>query len=303
MYDTSDPRSGLASTPSETILSRTGLVAEPQIGRFYETDPQITDKAGRHWLVRARNFLVAYSQTTPNAVLQRQGQVDEYCVLLPRAGAVIAWNGETISVPGFSIAFVPPGDSVVTVPAGGEVVRLFTARNEDLAEVCGNARGYDIPRSHMPAFEPWPVPKDGWRVRHYSLDVPLEEGRFGRIFRCTTLMVNVLDPFEGPRDPSKMSPHHHADFEQVSLALRGTFTHFLRWQWTTDMSDWRDDQALDMGAPSVLVIPPPVIHTTRATGAGSNLLVDLFSPPREDFSKKPGWVLNASDYPMPNGTS
>ena len=185
------------------------------------------------------------------------------------------------------------------MPEGGELVRLFTTGNADLAEACGNARGYDLPRTHIPPFQPWPEPRGGWKVRAYSLDVPKQAGRFGRIFRCTTLMINVLDPFEGPRDASKMSPHHHDDFEQGSLALTGDFTHYLRWNWTSDMADWRPDQALEMGSPSMLVIPPPVIHTTRATGAGSNWLVDIFSPPRVDFSMKPGWVLNAEDYPMP----
>lgn len=298
-YDKSDPRASLAPAKAASVISQTGLVAEPQEARFYASAPQIDDATGKSWLHRGHNFLVAYTLAEKGAAFDRKAQQDEYCVLLPKAGAEITWNGETVSVPGYSIAFVPPGDSTVTVPDGGEFVRLFSTQNADLAETCGNARGYDIPRSHIPAFAPWPEPAGGWAVRSYSLDVPPEAGRFGRIFRCTTLMVNVLDPFDGPRDASKMSPHHHDDFEQGSLALTGDFTHYLRWTWTSDMADWRDDQALEMGSPSMLVIPPPVIHTTRATGDGSNWLIDIFSPPREDFSMKPGWVLNADDYPMP----
>lgn len=82
---------------------------------------------------------------------------------------------------------------------------------------------YDTPRPHIPAFEPWPEPVGGWKVRQYSLNVPDAPGRFGRIFRCTTFMVNALPSQVGPRDPAKMSPHHHDDFEQCSLALGGSF--------------------------------------------------------------------------------
>ena len=300
MYDKSDPRASLASGTPSNMLTHTGLVAEPQKACFYEENAQIEDATGQSWLHRAHNFLVIYTKATKGACFERVNQVDEYCVLFPVSGGRITWNGTTVEVPGYSIAFVPPGDSTVEMSNSGELVRIFSTCSKDLTEACGNARGYDKPRSHIPAFRPWPTPTGGWKVRTYSLDVPKEEGRFGRIFRCTTLMINVLDPFDGPRDPSKMSPHHHDDFEQGSLALTGEFSHYLRWPWTSDMTDWHDDQVQEMGSPSMLVIPPPVIHTTRATGQGSNLLVDIFGPPRADFSNKPGWVLNAGDYPMPD---
>ncbi|MCA0963063.1 hypothetical protein [Salipiger bermudensis] len=298
MYDKSDPRAALAPQ-SAPAAPKTGLVAEPQEAYFYRDAPQVSDEAGKTWMLRGHNFVLAWTEAAQGSTFARTDQPDEYAVLLPENGAVIEWNGTTTEVPGWSIAFVPAGDSKITLPEGGRLTRLFTVRSTDLAEACSNARGYDTPRSHIPPFEAWPDPVGGWKVRHYSLDVEPETGRFGRIFRCTTMMVNVLDPFEGPRDATKMSPHHHDDFEQCSLALEGQFDHHLRWTWTTDMADWRDDRKVSMGAPSALVIPPPVVHTTRASGEGHNQLVDIFCPPRTDFSEKPGWVLNAADYPMP----
>lgn len=299
MYDKTDPRAALA--PKGTAAGpQTGLVAQEQEAHFYKELPQIDEATGKTWLLRGQNLVLAFSQAKAGARFARSEQADEYAVLLPGSGAVIEWNGETTEVPGWSLAFVPAGDSVVTLKDGGQMTRLFTTKSADLAEQCVNARGYDLPRVHIPALAPWPEPNGGWKVRQYSLDVPPQEGRFGRIFRCTTMMVNVLDAFDGPRDSTKMSPHHHDDFEQCSLAIKGEFSHYLRWPWTTDMADWQDDMTVTMQSPSALVIPPPVIHTTRAVGSGENQLIDIFCPPRADFSEKAGWVLNADDYPMPS---
>lgn len=296
-YDKSDPRAALAAVAQPK--PRTGLIAEAQLATFYDTAPDNHDINGASWFLRGQNFVLVQTEAEPGGTFHRNNQPDEYVVLLPAAGAVISVDGKSQNVPGNSIAFIPPGSSCVTLPEGGRFFRLFTSQSLDLVDLCSNARAYDTPRNHIPSFQAWPAPHDGWKLRHYSLDVMKEDGRFGRIFRCTTFMVNVIYPYEGPRDTSKISPHHHDEFEQGSLVLEGSYSHHLRWPWTTDIADWRDDVEFKVGAPSAIVIPPPVVHTSRATGPDHNAMVDIFCPPRLDFSQKPGWVLNADDYPLP----
>jgi hypothetical protein len=95
-----------------------------------------------------------------------------------------------------------------------------------------------------------------------------------------------------------MSPHVHADFEQASLCLDGSFVHHIRWPWGTDQRQWRADEHEICAGPSLAVIPPGTVHTSQQVGTGINQLVDIFVPPRADFSAMDGWVLNASDYPV-----
>ncbi|OJY71196.1 MAG: hypothetical protein BGP16_11445 [Sphingobium sp. 66-54] len=300
MYESDDPRSRLATARAAPAPAATAF-GSSTYARFYATPPQSEDALHRTWFARGQNFIVVYTEAQAGAVFERTGQVDEYVLLLPEADSAVTVeaNGERQEIGGFTVTMIPPGNSVVRVTAGGPVVRLFSVRSEDLAALASNAATYAGPHPQVPPFQPWPDPVGGFRIRSYSLDVPDQPGRFGKIFRCTTFMVNVFPPQMGPRDPAKLSPHHHDDFEQCSLAIGGTYVHHLRWPWTANLADWREDEHETCGSPSIAVIPPRVIHTSAAIDPGANLLVDIFSPPREDFSKMEGWVLNAADYPMP----
>ena len=296
MYEADDPRSRLS-----TAAGASGPISafgSSSYARFYEDEPQETGDKHRTWYTRGQNFVVCYSEVEPGAVFERKGQMDEYVLLLhdEDLAATVEANGETIEVPGYTITIIPPGDSRVTCKTGGRIVRLITAQNTDVVAKVENSAKYAGPHPQIPEFEPWLEPQEGFKIRSYSLDVPDQEGRFGKIFRCTTFMVNIF-PAQGPRDVTKLSPHHHDDFEQCSLALRGTYMHHLRWPWTANQHDWRDDEHVRVASPSVCVIPPKVIHTSAPSDPDSNVLVDIFSPPREDFSDMPGWVLNAQDYP------
>jgi hypothetical protein len=297
MYETDDPRSRLSTASGGTGAA--SAFGTSTYARFYNSAPQETGSGHRTWYTRGQNFAVCYSEAEAGAVFERHGQVDEYVLLLPDAasGARIEANGEVVEVAGFTVTMVPPGDSKITVTGAGQVVRLISTQSADVVAKVSNAGNYAGPHPQVPPFEPWPTPPDGFRIRSYSLDVPDKEGRFGKIFRCTTFMVNVFAPQIGPRDPAKLSPHHHDDFEQCSLAIGGVYEHHLRWPWTANKAEWRDDEHESCGSPSVCVIPPRVIHTSAAVDPGANLLVDIFAPPRADFSDMPGWVLNADDYP------
>jgi hypothetical protein len=300
MYESYDPRSRLAAKDAPAVGTPGGFAAAEYV-KFHDTPPVDSSPQVRTWLGRGQNMIVAYSEVQPGAQFVRSNQPDEYMLVLPEpgAGAVLEAGGEKVEIAGFTLAILPPGDSLITLRQGGQLIRVFSTRNADLAAQCANASGYAEPHPNIPPFQEWPQPPGGFRIRHYSLDVPPQPGRFGRIFRCTTMMINMLPYEPDPRDNTRLSPHHHDDFEQCSLAIKGAFTHHIRWPWTANAAHWRNDDHEHCPAPSIAVIPPPAIHTSAATETSGNQLVDIFAPPRMDFSKMAGWVLNADEYPMP----
>jgi hypothetical protein len=162
-----------------------------------------------------------------------------------------------------------------------------------------NAADYLTPRMDVAEYVEWPVPIGSERLRRYLVrDATQDPARFGNIFRSRGFMVNFLNVDVAPRDPEKLSPHAHEDFEQISLAVEGEYVHHIRIPWTARSSDWRDDVHHRIGTPSVAVIRPRAIHTSQSVGPGPNALIDIFSPPRRDFSLRPGLVLNDDDYPV-----
>jgi hypothetical protein len=306
MYRSDDPRSQLksaspaAATPYADV--KTLRFAAAEYAKFHEQAPCESSDVAKTWYARGQNFVVAYTEAKAGAVLKRDSQVDEYVVLIPERNVDVTIETATETkriTTGHSLIIVPPGKSVVTIHSAGKIVRAFSAQSPDLNAMASNAAAYEQQHPNIPPFQPWPAPPAGYRLRVYDLDVPPQEGRFGRLFRCTTLMINVLPLEPEPRNLNKLSPHHHDDFEQGSLALQGSFVHHIRWPWTANLHDWRNDDHETCPAPSLAVIPPPAIHTSAGSDPVMNQLVDIFGPPRFDFSKMPGWVLNADEYPMP----
>lgn len=271
------------------------------------TPPQIREPGADTWLTRGANFVVAVSRVKAGTRLARAANADEHIVFLPDTGARVEAGaqsseaaGQAIDADAESLLIVPPGASAVTARGDGHVVRVFSHRAADLAALAGNAANYAAGAPGVAPLEPWPEPRGGYRLRHYRVADYDKPDSNMRIFRSTNLMINVLKKRNELRDPRKLSPHSHADFEQASLAVQGTYVHHLRWPWTPDMTAWREDRHVEMGSPSVLVVPPRVVHTS-ANITAPGWLIDIFAPPRLDFSAKPGLVCNADEYPVPPG--
>ncbi|GGF10524.1 hypothetical protein [Subtercola lobariae] len=280
----------------------TAPIAATQYIEYLDESPTtVTPLGGRSWNSRAQNLTLVYSELADGDELAHVGEF-EYVVLVTddSSSVTVSATPNTVSLTGRGVIVVPPGESRVIASGPAKIVRLFDGRELTVVTAALNAGAYTQADARVAPVEPWPEPVGGRQLRVYPLaDYAPEAGRFGNIFRTSTFMINFFDPHDGPRDAEQLSPHHHDDFEQCSLAVGGDWVHHIRTPWGPKRSQWRADEHRFVGSPSVAIIPPPVVHTSEAIGLGVNSLIDIFSPPRVDFSLKPGWVLNAADYPAP----
>lgn len=258
------------------------------------------------WVTRSANFVIAVSKAKAGAVL-RADCPDECMVLIPKGGAatVVAGGsteaaGRRAPSEGDTLFILPPGPSAVTVETDGVVIQIFSHLATDLRALAGNAQLYAEDTSEVAPLTAWPEPIGGFKLRKYDLArIDLNPRAPAYAFRSTNLMVVIVRAGTRRRSEQAMSPHSHLDFEQGSVTLQGEYMHHLRYPWSTDKSAWREDEHRQVSSPSVTIIPAGVIHTSQDVGEGVSQMMDVFSPPRLDFSKIPNFVLNADDYPMP----
>jgi len=256
--------------------------------------------AGQHsWYARGQNFVTVVTWARAGELLQEAPVQDEHAIVVPEGGEVeVAVDSDEWTVAeGPALVVVPAGDIRVRVRRAGYLLRVFTTRGEVAAKAV-NASAYVTSDPRVQPLPESPADNGPGRLRVVTLtDVREEPGRVGRIYRTDSLMINVFSSTNVPRDTDALSPHMHEDFEQASVTMVGDYVHHVRQPWTKRMRDWRPDEHVQITSPSVTLIPPGNIHTTRAVGHHLHQLIDVFSPPRADFIER-GWVLNQGDYEL-----
>ncbi|KAA9107713.1 hypothetical protein [Microbacterium rhizomatis] len=255
--------------------------------------------SGEHsWIYRAQNFVVDITWLDKGQAEERISGPEEHALLVVDDVAVSVASGDeaAATLSGPVLAIVPPGPTHIECTRPGFIVRVYSCRDERIASRAHNDAAYVNPNPSVAPLPSEPTRPMSAGIRAYAMDdIPRDPDRFGRIFRTETLMINWFEPQIGPRSTDHLTPHSHDDFEQASVTMVGEFVHHVRRPWSERLSDWRSDEHVQVNSPSVTIIPPGNIHTTRAVGPGAHQLIDIFAPPRRDFIDR-GWVLNQADY-------
>lgn len=272
------------------------MLREPSISAYYEEPPQTQGQGWRRWITRAANLAIVYTEGTAGASLSDRF-VDEQFAYALSGGVRLAASGELATLGEEDLAIVPPGDCRLHFDRTATLIQVITAAEAQVATAPNAATYAEGAREVAPAV-PWPEPPGGYRLRTYATRAGYARGGLVHAYRTRKLMIVPYERFLVPRDETQLTPHAHTDFEQVSVALEGRWLHHLRVPWTANRHHWKPDRTVDLGSPSVTVIPAGVIHTSQGIAGEGMRLIDVFSPPRADFSQR-GLVDNAADYPMP----
>jgi len=272
---------------------------------FDKMAPQIAGPRASTWITRGGNFAVVVSAVEPGAVLERAHDPEEHMVIVPQNGPTlsISAGGKTIEAKADSLTIVPPGASTITATSKGLFAQIYSKASTDLMALASNAQTYADGAPELAPPDLWPAPRDGYKLRHYPLAqyVKADGDRIQpRVFRSTNMLVNLFVPFRTRRETVGLSPHWHDDFEQASLTLSGRWVHHMRYNWGPDLDSWIPDDHGEMTTPSVIIIPATVVHTSRDVGEEESSLCDIFCPPRLDFARKKGFVINEDEYPLPD---
>ena len=251
-----------------------------------------------HWLMRGQNFWLEWVEFHNDARPYEMLSAHETMVFaLAGTVSVVPAGNDAVGIPPHAVAILAAGPHMLTGDASARCA-IFTSQ---MAHLDGrqviNAASYEPHDARIvPTGHPYRRKANAPLIQVLPIDQIMASKEKPRLkmLQSETLSVNIVE-YEGPRKRSELSPHSHATFEQGSLAIEGSFVHHLRSPWGVDADQWRDDEHLQAGSPSLLVVPVEVIHTTEGVGTGRHVLVDLFSPPRADFIEK-GWVFNAHDY-------
>lgn len=243
---------------------------------------------------RAQNFVVQWLESGKTF---DASSPHEMMLLLPDGSADVRTSRGTTHVPGGSIAILPADGVSVQVDGTNRGILVASTRTDLTGDAACNANDYAQPDPRLANGDAGYRRTRGAGDVHViaidSITPPAGKPRL-KIVQSETLSISWSD-HPGARDRTKLSPHSHADFEQASLIVEGHFVHHLRVTWGPNANTWRDDQHLPAGPASFIAIPAQMIHTTEGIGDGRHLLIDVFSPPRQDFIDN-GYVANSGDY-------
>jgi hypothetical protein len=248
--------------------------------------------------VRGQNFRVEWFEASQATTFEFASGDETIVIFFDTSGKISSKNQAVDATPR-SLSILPAAFYEITLNSAGRGCILSTDRI-DAAPPALNAASYQTADTRVaPVGRSWPRANDPKKIQVFEIDkikAPADNPRL-KMLQSATMSINWVD-YDGPRDRSALTPHSHVDFEQASLAVAGDFVHHLRVQWGKNANEWREDEHKLAGSPSVLIIPPDLIHTTEGVGDGHHLLIDVFAPPRRDFIAR-NWVLNASEYRDP----